>query len=97
MLLFEIVTGKRPFHEKKFASGIPLLRAVSDGARPEFPDDIPAESRQLIEKCWSPVPGDRPRFIDMIADSQTSFVLPDTDEGVFFDFVRDVLEGRLHD
>lgn len=60
ILMFEVVDGSHPFNNIKnrylFQQGI--LR----GERPEFKNPVKPKIKELIEKCWSSNPADRPKF-----------------------------------
>ena len=72
ILAYEIVTGQEPFSENGNPPRlIDILRNVPNGIRPEFPDDVQASMKELIEKCWSQNASDRPSF-DYIFDKLSS-------------------------
>jgi serine/threonine protein kinase len=53
MILYELLTGLR---------SLKSLRFSSLGERPEIPESVNSNYRELITKCWSQLPGDRPSF-----------------------------------
>jgi hypothetical protein len=60
MLLYEVITGLRPF------TGMPLLVMAHEvavkGMRPQWPPELPKEFeplQQLAEACWRQLPEDR--------------------------------------
>ncbi|KAG9302805.1 hypothetical protein G9A89_009582 [Geosiphon pyriformis] len=59
MLLWELVTGKPPFHD--YSHDNILIMAILNGARPKitFPL-IPPSIAEIIKKCWHPNPKNRP-------------------------------------
>lgn len=58
--MWEAVTGKSPFGNLMY--GEVIERVILRGERPVFPDDTPADYRQLAEDCWKTEPHDRPTF-----------------------------------
>ncbi|KAK8845896.1 hypothetical protein M9Y10_020824 [Tritrichomonas musculus] len=72
IIAYEIVTGKVPYYELgENISPFNLVMKVMSGYRPTFSEDAPEKMRELIEKCWSENPCDRPSF-DEIYDSLSS-------------------------
>ncbi|KAF8155297.1 kinase-like domain-containing protein [Mycena galopus ATCC 62051] len=60
----ELYTGKPPFAEMP-SEGAVLLKVVK-GDRPECPPVVPDWCSQMITKCWSHIPGNRPGTHDII-------------------------------
>ncbi|KAG9302852.1 hypothetical protein G9A89_009629 [Geosiphon pyriformis] len=59
LLLWELVTGKPPFHD--YSHDNILIMAILNGARPKITSPlIPPCIAELIKKCWHPNPKDRP-------------------------------------
>ena len=66
IILFEIVTGEKPYKEIKNKSSISYK--VVHNYRPKFSEIIPIsdEMKSLIEQCWSQKPSDRPTFEEIV-------------------------------
>lgn len=65
LILYEIVTNKRPFESCEDV--LKLFEEVSVyKTRPEFDNEIPKCYKNLIEKCWSHDPQDRPTFDEIL-------------------------------
>ncbi|KAF9780774.1 kinase-like domain-containing protein [Thelephora terrestris] len=71
MVIYEILSGKVPFHRYKHYKGIAAIWKVLNGERPErpqgegecwFTDDI----WNTLECCWKPTPSDRPSAEDVL-------------------------------
>ncbi|KAG9292314.1 hypothetical protein G9A89_009126 [Geosiphon pyriformis] len=59
MLLWELATGKPPFHDRSHDHL--LIMDIFNGARPEITSPfIPSSIAKLIEKCWDANPLNRP-------------------------------------
>ena len=62
ILFWEILSCKIPFEKK-------TENQIIAGERPsliDLPDDVPLEIKQLIKKCWSSDPSERPNFYEII-------------------------------
>ncbi|KAG2495033.1 hypothetical protein HYH03_006965 [Edaphochlamys debaryana] len=68
ILLYELLTGERPFRGVTRAL-LPQLVAVQ-GLRPELPPDTPPDFRRLAESCWHADPRRRPTFEKVLARVQ---------------------------
>ncbi|KAG9300659.1 hypothetical protein G9A89_023457 [Geosiphon pyriformis] len=59
MILWELATGKPPFHD--YSHDQILIMAILNGQRPKITSPIiPPSIAKLIEKCWDPNPENRP-------------------------------------
>ena len=63
--LYELLTEIQPFneYEDRFYQ---LKKYVTSGGRPNIPDSIPNNWKELIEHCWSGDPSDRPTFNEIV-------------------------------
>lgn len=60
MIIYEIFTLEKPFAK---LSEFALMRTIMNNQRPHFPDDSTSEEFiQIIKKCWSQDPDERPTF-----------------------------------
>lgn len=69
LILWEMLSLERPWKEHKFQ--FQIEEAIVKGARPVIPDFCPPVLRELICKCWSGPPDDRPDFIDILKKLKT--------------------------
>ncbi|RHZ58757.1 hypothetical protein Glove_368g28 [Diversispora epigaea] len=58
MILWELTTGHKPFHDREH--GPILILDILDGKRPEITKDTPECWENLMKKCWHPDPSQRP-------------------------------------
>ncbi|KAG0605062.1 hypothetical protein M758_9G028500 [Ceratodon purpureus] len=68
MTAYQVTTGLPPF---EFMPSNELIRRLFQGERPPFPGDYATGLKELIEKCWSGVPEDRPSFEQIRKDLWT--------------------------
>ena len=69
MTCFEVVTGRGPFEvELKLTSFSKVRDLVIDGRRPQLPSDLDLRLKDLIERCWNPIPSERPTFAEIFYD-----------------------------
>ena len=59
--MFECATGQKAFADLRCAATVLVMRLMM-GARPVFPEDVPARYRTTAEKCWGQDPNLRPSF-----------------------------------
>ncbi|KAG9298478.1 hypothetical protein G9A89_003946 [Geosiphon pyriformis] len=65
MLLWELATGKPPFHD--FCHNAVLIIAILNGKRPEITSPlIPPCYAKIIEKCWDDDPKNRPTAEEVV-------------------------------
>ena len=61
-IVYEMMTGKRPFNDEKLTI-FQLIKKISiEGFRPEIDEDVPDIYKELIQSCWSQKAEDRPSF-----------------------------------
>ncbi|GBC06425.1 hypothetical protein RclHR1_06820004 [Rhizophagus clarus] len=58
MIMYEMITSLSPYHD--YSSDEILLHDICDGIRPKIPEGIPNCYVELMTKCWSQNPEDRP-------------------------------------
>ncbi|KAG0560977.1 hypothetical protein KC19_9G027500 [Ceratodon purpureus] len=69
MTAYQVTTGLTPFESVKQLKE--LKPQVIRGERPPFPDDYASGLKELIQKCWSGVPKERPSFEQIRKDLWT--------------------------
>lgn len=84
LIAYEIVTGSEPFSSQKGKkiNAVNLFQRVMKGERPEFNEFVTEQMKNLISKCWSQNPEDRPSFDEifkLLVDDYKSFFQEDVD------------------
>ncbi|KAK8876598.1 hypothetical protein M9Y10_006816 [Tritrichomonas musculus] len=95
MLAYEIVTGELPFKEHDGLTAVSISSKISNGERPEIPDRVPEKMSNLIQRCWSQDPKDRPSFDEIFRElsSDPSMLGEAVDEDEIYDYI-DMLAER---
>ncbi|KAK8889378.1 hypothetical protein M9Y10_034124 [Tritrichomonas musculus] len=86
-VVYEMVTLEVPFEGLDKSD---ILMKVTSGYRPEIAENVPDCYRELIQKCWSQDPSERPTF-DSIVDllkSNTDFITNTVDRGEYIRYVN---------
>lgn len=62
IILFEMVTGKRPFHESSGGSNLAATMKLANKERPKIPPECkcPKWLSEMIQQCWDAEPTRRP-------------------------------------
>ena len=82
--LFELA---EPF--KEYDLNLLYKKVIIEGERPKFMYLIPACYRDLIRRCWSENPENRPTFQDIVKELRTNkeFIIDTINEDEFFEYV----------
>jgi serine/threonine protein kinase len=64
MIMWELMTGRRPFWDKCHDSD--LIIEICDGLRPPIVANAPRDYIELIQECWHPDPNKRPSASDIL-------------------------------
>jgi tRNA A-37 threonylcarbamoyl transferase component Bud32 len=83
LVLYEILFAKT-VHPRTLTGIQLIMRAANNATRPVIPDDaLPAELRQMIQRCWSADPAERMSFDEILAVLRESGyrLYPDVDTG----------------
>lgn len=93
ILMYEIITNQEAFCGNKFFE---IPAKVTSGIRPEFKIQIQSPYKNLIEKCWSQNPSDRPTFNQILEElSDSQFITETIDEDYYLnyiDYINDYIE-----
>ncbi|RHZ43808.1 hypothetical protein Glove_853g12 [Diversispora epigaea] len=63
MIMWELTTGHKPFHDQEH--GPKIILDILDGKRPEITKDTPECWVKLMERCWHPDPSRRPTIYEI--------------------------------
>lgn len=83
LIACEIVTGEEPFYQNgKKITTLQLYKKVMDGDRPNLNEFVTDQMKELISKCWSQNPLDRPSFDEIfdLLSNDFSYFQEDIDE-----------------
>ena len=91
MIVYEIITNRIPFDnlpQTEFA-----VRIIECN-RPMLNDSIPAIYRNLIERCWSQNPINRPSFAEIVYELQNNkeFIIDTVDSKEYKEYIRHIYE-----
>jgi hypothetical protein len=64
MTVFTIVTGQRPFADKR--NGFQIGTTIMSAKRPPLPTGLPQGCCNLITSCWEQDPDARPKFPEIL-------------------------------
>lgn len=88
-LIYEIITNEKPF--KNYENVIHFFNEViQKGVRPQIDSSIPDCYRELIERCWSENPSERPTFDQIVTELKTNkkFITEKVDEKEFCEYIQ---------
>jgi serine/threonine protein kinase len=69
LLMYEIITGTAVFPCSEYP--FPVLKRIQNGQMPALPTECGSLMQDLIRRCWSMEPEQRPSFDDIIRDFKT--------------------------
>lgn len=88
LIAYEIITNEKPFNDFQVLYQI-LYFVISQKNRPEFKRPIAKCYQQLIEKCWSDDPNERPSFAQIVEELKNNpeFITDTVDKEEYFDYI----------
>lgn len=81
IILWEILTRSAPYHtygKINAHNNVKFIKDVTNGLRPDIPQQMPAKCTELLNACWNQDPKQRPSFedvvhsLDMLSDMKIS-------------------------
>lgn len=91
ILAYEIVTGNEPYSELgEKISPFAFSKKIIDGYRPKLSDGITQKMKDLLERCWSKEPRERPSFDEIFEKLSSDFTY--FEESVDEDEIQEYLE-----
>ena len=97
IILYELMTGLRPYSELKGSiSPFMLFRKVVGGYRPQMPKDINKKMRDLITRCLDEKAEKRPSFDEIfnLLSNDFSHSQEDIDDGEVSDYIEMLKESE---
>ena len=90
MIMYEVITNKKPFDDLKNPNVIQVLQRVQQGKMPLFDSSTPECFKELIQRCWNRDPEERPTFKEIIHLLRTNpdFIFDGVEKDEFFDYVK---------
>lgn len=87
-IVYEIMTNEAPFHG--YTQDQVFDEVIANRCRPEFKRPIPEVYKQLIEKCWSDDPNERPSFNSIVKELRNNpdFITDKVNKTEFRDYVK---------
>jgi serine/threonine protein kinase len=70
LVLYEILVGSAVFPSSEYS--LPVMKRILAGEMPEIPAKCGQFMQNLISRCWSLNPGDRPSFDQILEEFQRS-------------------------
>jgi hypothetical protein len=64
-VLWEILTRREPYYDRRFRSVLDLSRAIDSGVRPTILPGLNDDCVRLMQECWDGVSTARPTFGDV--------------------------------
>ena len=90
MVVYEIVTLKKPFEDMHNPNVIQVLQRVTQGNMPAFDESTPESYRNLIQRCWAEKPENRPTFDEIVRMLRTDpgFILDGVNKEEYFGYIK---------
>ena len=87
IIAYEILTLIKPF--ENISIDELFINVVFFKKRPELTDDIPYLFRELLQRCWSMNPNDRPTFNDIVDELKNNpdYITQNIDENEFYEYI----------
>lgn len=97
LILYNLLTEKLPFYDKKVIGVFKIFEMVKKGERPTLvPNEISVSFEKLIKKCWDDDPNNRPSFVEIIKlfinKKDEFFDYSIVDKNKFDKYVKEVIE-----
>lgn len=97
IIVYELLTNEVPFGNIKNLNLKYLYSLVTKGKRPVFKREIPKCYKDLITKCWSQKPDDRPTFseiVEQLKNNREFITELNVDENEYYAYVGYICEGK---
>ena len=93
LILYELLTTEIPY---KNLEDFQIYNELQNGHHPHFTHPIGEAYKNLIERCWSNDPEERPTFSEIIEELETNndFIIETVEEADFLDYVDFIKENQ---
>ncbi|KAK8854144.1 hypothetical protein M9Y10_016701 [Tritrichomonas musculus] len=99
LVTFSMLTNQMPFSE--ITQIFELVEKLKTGYRPEMSDKIPEVYQNLIKRCWSQEPSERPTFSEILSELKDNpdYIIKGIDKYEFLDYIDyiDSYHSTFHD
>lgn len=94
-IVYELITLKKPFYnynKQSYYNSYELFMAISRGQRPDIDNFVSDCYRDLITKCWSEDPDERPSFDEIVETLKTNkkFINELIDENEYYEYIESI-------
>ncbi|KAK8858250.1 hypothetical protein M9Y10_013351 [Tritrichomonas musculus] len=90
MIVYELITLKKPFEDIHNTNIIKILQRVQQGNMPEIDDSVPESFKKLIQQCWAQEPDERPTFNQIVHSLRTDpgFIIDGVNKDEYLDYIK---------
>ena len=90
LIAYEIITGKKPYHELGDINQVPLIFKVINGYRPKFDKSVSKKLIDLVSNCWNDNASERLTFEQIYnkLKSDLSIVCNNVDKSKIIDYIN---------
>lgn len=97
ILMYEIITEKVPFAKNGNSPRLlSLIKQVSRGVRPEFTSSVTEKMKDLLTRCWSAEPCQRPPFSEIfnLLSNDFSYISEEVNEEEIKEYIDKLKKSR---
>ncbi|KAK8837376.1 hypothetical protein M9Y10_036809 [Tritrichomonas musculus] len=90
-IVFQVVTGEIPFSNLSSSNQV-FNEVVLKGERPHIKEKVPMVYQELIKRCWSEDPNERPTFkeISNLLKTNTEFITDKISQEDYFKYIKEI-------
>ena len=96
LIVYEIITGEKPFDEHISPKEIKQM-ICDEKRRPKLTESISKAYCDLIQRCWSQNPEERPSFESILNEFKTNpdFIIDQIDKEEYFNYIKMIDESPI--
>ena len=94
IIVYKIMINAKPFNKVNIFI---LCSLVIQGKRPEFSKPVPEAYEDLMQRCWSPMPSNRPTFDEILNELRTNreFITDEVDKVEYLKYIQYISEYNV--